>query len=83
MTTTLNVQIDSKDKKDFEAFCDSVGLTPSLAISLFIKATLRGGIPFEIKADPFFSETNQERLSRNAELVSEGKVNYHEVNFDI
>ena len=50
------VRIEEDDKVMFISFCDSVGLTASAAINLFVKAVNREHrIPFEIKVeDPFF-----------------------------
>lgn len=47
--TTLSVRIDEDTKKQFDAFCNEVGMNTSVAINLFIKAVLRERrIPFEI-----------------------------------
>ena len=83
MTSTLTTRIDSTDKKDFEAFCKSVGLTPSSAINLFVKATLREGeIPFAIKSDPFYSKENMMRLEKNAKEMERTGGKEHEVTSD-
>lgn len=80
MTATLTMRIDSADKKNFEAFCKSVGLTPSSAISLFVKATLREGeIPFAIRSDPFYSKENMKRLEKNAREMEKTGGKQHEV----
>ena len=67
MTSTMTIRLDSEDKVRFDEFCQSVGLTSSAAVNLFVKATLREGkIPFEIKADPFYSKENMTGLEKNA-----------------
>ena len=43
MKKTITIRLDSNDKKNFELFCESIGITPSIAINMFIKATLREG----------------------------------------
>ncbi len=64
---TLNVRVDSKDKKNFELFCNSVGMNVSTAINMFIKAVLREQkMPFEIKSN-IFDEIIYEKL-KEAEL---------------
>lgn len=74
MSSILTVRLDSEDKKAFDAFCKAVGLTPSAAVNLFVKATLREGeLPFKIKIDPFYSEANMERLKRNAAEMDAGE----------
>ena len=48
---TLNVRVDAKDKKNFEKFCNNVGMNVSTAVNMFIKAVLREQkLPFEIKS---------------------------------
>ena len=51
-TLNLNVRVDAKDKKNFEQFCNNVGMNVSTAINMFIKAVLREQkLPFEVKAN--------------------------------
>lgn len=60
MTQTLTTRVDSDDKKAFEDFCSSVGLTASAALNMFVKATLREGqIPFAIKSQKFNSKVGK------------------------
>lgn len=60
--TTLSVRIDSDDKKQFEDFCNRTGMNVSVAVNMFVKCVLRESkLPFEVKADPFYSETNMEK----------------------
>lgn len=64
---TLNVRVDANDKKNFEQFCSSVGMNPSTAVNMFIKAVLREQrIPFEVKANSM-DDTIYEKL-KEAEL---------------
>ena len=83
MTTTITARINNEDKVLFDAFCDSVGLTTSAAINMFIKATIREGeIPFKIKADPFFSETNQALLKKSIKELEETGGTIHDIDLD-
>ena len=51
---TINVRLDANDKKNFEQFCNSVGMNVSTAVNMFIKAVLREQkLPFEIKSNTF------------------------------
>ncbi len=51
---TLNVRVDAKDKKNFEQFCNNVGMNISTAVNMFIKAVLREQkLPFEVKTNTF------------------------------
>ena len=83
MTTLITARVDSEDKKQFDAFCKSVGLTSSSAINMFIKATIREGeIPFRIKTDPFYSKTNQSLLKKSKKEMEERGGTIHDIDLD-
>ena len=72
----LSVRVEDNIRKSFDMFCASAGLNPSLAVNMFIRATLKEGrIPFEIRGsyDPFHSKTNKERLLEAVRDVKAGK----------
>jgi DNA-damage-inducible protein J len=74
--STLSVRIDDDIKKSFDIFCSKVGLNPSVAVNMFVRAVLRENrIPFEVAADqdPFYSETNQRRLRKSIEQMERGE----------
>ena len=49
--TNINIRIDANRKKEFEEFCEAVGLTMTAAFNIFIQRTLRDyRIPFDIGA---------------------------------
>lgn len=79
--STLSVRMDEETKKQFDVFCNEVGMNPSVAINLFVKATLRERkIPFEIAApDPFFSVENHQRLLRAAHQMEHFGGSAHEL----
>ena len=84
MTTTITTRVDKKDKTLFDAFCESVGLTTSSAINMFIKATIREGeIPFKIKADPFYSKSNQSLLKKSIKEMEETGGTIHDIDLDV
>ena len=59
----LNIRIDDELKKQSELIFDDLGITLSAATTMFLKQVVRhNGIPFELKADPFYSKENQARL---------------------
>ena len=65
----VSFRINKELKEDFEEFCDSVGLSMSAAIILFIKAAVREQrIPFERKA----SRGKIESITSN--IFDSGKV---------
>lgn len=50
-TDMLSTRIDSNIKKDFNQICESIGLSTSQALKLFVHGVINhGGIPFELKA---------------------------------
>lgn len=80
--STISARIDSKDKSDFDNFCNNVGLSASTAINLFVKAVLREKrIPFDIAQapDPFYTEANQAYILKSVQELREGKGHVHEL----
>ena len=79
--STITSRVEEADKAMFISFCDSVGLTSSSAINLFVKAVNREHrIPFEIKTeDPFYSTSNQLHLMKSIQQLREGKGISHEL----
>jgi len=62
-TTSVTVRMDVELKKQAETLFNDMGLNMTTAITLFAKAVVRQNkIPFEIAADPFYSESNMARL---------------------
>ena len=73
-TTSVTVRMDVDLKKQAEALFDDMGLTMTTAITLFAKAVIRQNkIPFEITADPFYSESNMARLRESIANLNAGK----------
>ena len=59
-SVNVSVRMDENLKKQFEAFCEDVGLTMSSAITVFAKKTVtENRIPFEIGRDVPNEETVQ------------------------
>ena len=49
----INLRIDDEIKSNAERTFESIGLSMSTAITIFLKAVIReNGIPFELKAEP-------------------------------
>ena len=74
--SVLSVRVEEDVKKNFDAFCSSAGLNASVAVNMFIQATLRGRkIPFEIigEYDPFHSKANKTRLLKALKDAEQGK----------
>lgn len=47
---TLSIRIDETDKESFEQICNSMGLSVSDAVKIFVKKVINErAIPFEVK----------------------------------
>jgi len=82
MTQTVNVnfRMDSELKKSMEQVCDDMGLTMTAAFTIFAKKVCREKrIPFEINADPFYSESNMAFLRRGLAALNNGEGVEHEL----
>ena len=73
--TNVNIRMDEQLKKDFDKFCEDIGMTMTTAICVFAKKAVREQkIPFEITAeDPFYSKANMEHLEKVIEKIESGK----------
>lgn len=82
-TTQVSFRIDEDVKQNAERALNDMGLTMSAAITVFLKKVGREHrIPFELTADPFYSDENMTRLEKSiAQLESTGGT-VHEVNYD-
>ncbi len=66
--------------KNFEEFCEQAGLNVSVAVNMFVKAVIQEQkLPFEVKADPFYSRENMERLEKSVQQLKDGNGTEHEL----
>ena len=78
--TTVTIRMDENLKKQAEILFDEMGLNMTTAITMFTKAVVRQHkIPFEISADPFFSEANQKHLRKAIADLEAGKGKVHDL----
>lgn len=81
--TTVSVRMDEALKKDFDAVCNDLGLTMTTAITMLAKKMTRERrVPFEVSADPFYSDENMARLRRSIAQMEATGGTVHEVNLD-
>ena len=60
--------------------CNDMGLSMTAAFTIFPKTVTREKrIPFEVSADPFYSESNLKHLQRVAAELNAGKSVEHEI----
>ena len=77
----INFRMDEDLKKGMEAACKEMGLSMTAAFTIFAtKVSRERRIPFEIAADPFYSENNLAHLRRGIKALNAGKGVEHEEN---
>ena len=82
-TVNVNFKLDADVKKSMERACAELGLSMSAAFTIFAKKVGREcRIPFEVSADPFYSEENMLRLRKSIAQMETGGGQIHEVNLD-
>ena len=73
-TTSITIRMDENLKKQAEILFEDMGLNMTTAITMFTKAVVRQNkIPFEITADPFYSESNLKVLEQRIADIESGK----------
>ncbi len=79
----ISLRIDDEVKKNAEQVCSDIGISMSTAITIYLKKLGREKrIPFELSADPFYSDENIARLRKSiAQMETTGGI-VHEVNLD-
>ncbi len=78
-TVNVNFKLDSDVKKSMEKACADMGLSLSAAFTIFAKKVGRERrIPFEVSADPFYSESNIRYLEDMMDDVKTGKAHFAE-----
>ena len=71
----INFRIDEKIKKEMEKICREMGMSMTTAFTIFAtKVTKEKRIPFEITADPFYSESNMRHLEKVIADIESGKA---------
>ena len=75
----ISVRIDDDVKRQAEKTLAEIGLSMSTAINIFLKKVARESrIPFELSADPFYSESNMEYLRQIVRDINSGKAHFEE-----
>jgi DNA-damage-inducible protein J len=89
-STNVTVRIDENIKRDFDIFCENVGINITTAFNMFIKATLRiRELPFSVTDAEPQSSARKELLeafkTAQAQSVINGtdKMTMEEINAEI
>lgn len=77
--TQVNFRIDEDVKESAEKALKDMGLNLTTAITMFLtKVGREKRIPFEVTADPFYSESNIRYLEKIADDIKTGKAHFEE-----
>lgn len=80
MMAQISLRIEDEVKKKAEQACADIGMSLSTAINIYLKKLGRERrIPFEVSADPFYSESNMAHLRRGMEALDAGKGVEHDI----
>ena len=73
----VNFRMDPDLKRNMEEVCAEMGLSMTTAFTIFAKKVSREHrIPFEVSADPFYSESNLRHLVCVMLDVKDGKAHF-------
>ena len=78
----ISFRVDDEIKKKAERTFDDIGISMSAALNIYLKTVVRENrIPFELSADPFYSDENMSRLRESIRQVRDGekKLTEHEI----
>lgn len=79
----ISLRIDDNVKKSAEQVCADIGISMSTAITIYLKKLGREKrIPFELSADPFYSDENIARLKKSIAQMETTGGTVHEVEYD-
>ena len=77
---SISIRIDDTLKAQAEAVLDALGMNMTTATTVFLKQVVRcNGLPFAVKADPFFSAENQAFLLTAVKAMEEHGGSAHEL----
>lgn len=75
--TQINFRVEEDVKENAEKALKAMGLTMSTAITMFlVKVGREQRIPFEITADPFYSEQNMRYLEKIVSDIRTGQAHF-------
>ncbi len=75
----INVALDEDIKDSMEKICADLGISVNTAFSIFAtKIVEEKKIPFEIKAEPFYTQKNMSHLETVVANIEMGKAKFVE-----
>lgn len=74
-SVNVTVRVDEETKRQFDTFCENVGINITTAFNMFIKATLRTReLPFTVTDIELQKQTREAILARGKEAFSEAQA---------
>ena len=74
-SVNMNFRLDADTKKSMEQVCSELGMSMTTAFTIFAKKVTREKrIPFDVSADPFYSESNMAHLEQIVRDINSGKA---------
>lgn len=78
-SVNVNFRMDEDLKNTMESVCAEMGMNLTTAFTIFAKKVSRERrIPFEITADPFYSEANMRHLENILQSMKDGTAHFTE-----
>ncbi len=75
----INFRMDSELKNMMEQICNDIGLSMTSAFTIYAKKVVKEhGIPFDLTADPFYSESNMKHLEYMDNKIKNGQAHFSE-----
>jgi DNA-damage-inducible protein J len=75
----ISLRVDDDVKINAEKTFATIGISMSTAINVFLRTVAREKrIPFELTADPFYSDKNMKYLAKIAKDIKTGKAHFAE-----
>ena len=69
-TTNLTVRVDENTKKDFDSFCENVGINATSAVNMFIKTVVRTrALPFTVTDTDAYDQSLVTEIKRAIESM--------------
>ena len=75
-STNITIRMDRETKRDFEEFCDNVGINMTTAFNMFVKATLRARtLPFTVSDIDTRKQARKEFLETIEAMQAQSVIN--------
>ena len=75
-STNITIRMDKETKRDFEIFCDNVGINLTTAFNMFVKATLRArALPFAVSDLDSRNQAGKEFLETIEAMQAQSVIN--------